>query len=432
MSADSAVTYTFCSLRHDFLGIPMRILMVCCRQLLSRHHVLLSKHLEDHVQYTFGGLRILEDFVPAEDEAPAPLLPPFFLSLRIRPPHTRAAIKQMRAAAPSTYHSLLPSGTPPLPRGCEVGESYAAAATRHPGSTIKTRLRDTERRMMTALELVNRRVTYQVDVCTRESPSLRTRHSRFQKGSCSCESLRLRALEARVTILETEVHRYEWQRQATDDLAVEHIMCTQALEAGARIDTLEDTQNWHQTRKAHEVKPRYNSPTSHRPYYHHFGHQCPTSGLVDDEAVHFVFRPHVLYDLNWEIALPREPGVTAGRGRLAPENVELSYKARCRSLQPKLQVLLCYVTGCFLKRLPKLKRYVGGMPTDYQVSLHRAKTMQEAIEMANCMMDQEKNNTFAERQQKTRGSLKATPRYNQNNNNKRQNTGRGLDAAGNG
>ncbi|GJZ73734.1 hypothetical protein Tco_0637880, partial [Tanacetum coccineum] len=50
-----------------------------------------------------------------------------------------------------------------------------------------------------------------------------------------------RALEARVTVLETEVRRHEWQRQAADDLAVQHIMRTQALEAGARIDTLKGT-----------------------------------------------------------------------------------------------------------------------------------------------------------------------------------------------
>ncbi|GJR85359.1 ribonuclease H-like domain-containing protein [Tanacetum coccineum] len=55
-----------------------------------------------------------EDLVPAEDEAPIPPLPPSFLAPRIRPPHTRAAMRQMRATAPSTYHSLLPSGTPPL------------------------------------------------------------------------------------------------------------------------------------------------------------------------------------------------------------------------------------------------------------------------------------------------------------------------------
>ncbi|GKF21587.1 hypothetical protein Tco_0070225 [Tanacetum coccineum] len=50
-----------------------------------------------------------------------------------------------------------------------------------------------------------------------------------------------RALEARITVLETQARRHEWQRQDADDHAVEHIMRTQALEAGARMDTLEDT-----------------------------------------------------------------------------------------------------------------------------------------------------------------------------------------------
>nr|GFD35244.1 hypothetical protein [Tanacetum cinerariifolium] len=112
----------------------------------------------------------------------------------------------MNSIASSLYHSLHPSGTPPLlfiplstpstsrkagipeadtppryrlllatPRpGCEVEESSAAAA-RRAGPTmaygvdcsyVDTRLRDTERRMMVALELVNLRVSYQVDVCT--------------------------------------------------------------------------------------------------------------------------------------------------------------------------------------------------------------------------------------------------------------------------
>ncbi|GJX42990.1 putative reverse transcriptase domain-containing protein [Tanacetum coccineum] len=55
-----------------------------------------------------------EDLVPAKDDAPTPPLPPFFLSPCIRPPCTRATMAQIRATTPSTYHSLLPSGTPPL------------------------------------------------------------------------------------------------------------------------------------------------------------------------------------------------------------------------------------------------------------------------------------------------------------------------------
>nr|GFC28273.1 hypothetical protein [Tanacetum cinerariifolium] len=191
----------------------------------------------------------------------------------------------MNAIASSLYHSLHPSGTPPLlpistpstrrraripeadtppqnrpllatPRlGCEVGESSAAAA-RWPGPTmahvvncsyVETRLRDTERKMMAALELVNLMVSYQVDVCTRESSKFCTRHYDAQKDHAAVraeiEVLRserlayeqegiqnrealarseayYRALEARVAVLETHVHRLEWQRQAADDLAL--------------------------------------------------------------------------------------------------------------------------------------------------------------------------------------------------------------------
>ncbi|GKB53770.1 hypothetical protein Tco_0904523 [Tanacetum coccineum] len=51
-----------------------------------------------------------------------------------------------------------------------------------------------------------------------------------------------RALGARIRVLETQAYHHEWQRQDADDRAIEHIMRTQALEAGARdVDTIEDT-----------------------------------------------------------------------------------------------------------------------------------------------------------------------------------------------
>ncbi|GJR41141.1 hypothetical protein Tco_1216825 [Tanacetum coccineum] len=189
---------------------------------------------EDHVPVYILEPEHPEDLVPAKDEAPYNLPPPFFLSPRIRPPHTRAAMRQMRATVPSTYHSLLPSGTPPLlpiplptpsisrradiskadtpprkrlllttprPSG-EVGESSTAAAARRPGPTIETRLRDTERRMMTAL-----------------------------------------AVRAEIEVLRRERLAYE-AFEAT------------SLDAGARVDSLEDTsimfscdlRKWHQGR----------------------------------------------------------------------------------------------------------------------------------------------------------------------------------------
>ncbi|GJQ91437.1 hypothetical protein Tco_0002576 [Tanacetum coccineum] len=68
-----------------------------------------------------------------------------------------------------------------------------------------------------------------------EQESIQTRQD-LARSEAHC-----RALEARVTVLETDARRHEWQRQAADDLAVQYIMRTQALEAGARVDTLEDT-----------------------------------------------------------------------------------------------------------------------------------------------------------------------------------------------
>ncbi|GJR01194.1 hypothetical protein Tco_0524178 [Tanacetum coccineum] len=143
--------------------------------------------------------------------------------------------------------------TTPRPE-CEVGESSAAVVARQPGPTMAHR--------------VDYSLVDQVDVRSRESSEFYSRHHDAQKDRAAVraeiEILRrerlayeqesmetrqalarseahCRALEARVTVLETEVHRHEWQRQAADDLAVQHIMRTQALEAGARVDTLEDT-----------------------------------------------------------------------------------------------------------------------------------------------------------------------------------------------
>ncbi|GKD44016.1 hypothetical protein Tco_1268661 [Tanacetum coccineum] len=315
MSADSIVTYTSVHSETRSWSIPYEDpYEEAARQLLeqaprSLEYVPDPIELEDHVPVYILEPEHPEDLVPAEDEAPieayitevvsAPPPPPSFLPSLIRTPRTRAAVAQMRAAAPSTYHPQLPSGTPPLlpiplpapstscradipeadmlpqksllltaPKpGCEVGESSGPIESINSHvDTMETRFRDIKRRMMTALEMVNMRVSYQVDVRSRESSEFYTRHHDAQKDRAAVraeiEVLRrerlayeqesmetrqalarskahCRALEAQVIVLETEVHRHEWQRQAADDLAVQYIMRTQALEAGARVDTLE-------------------------------------------------------------------------------------------------------------------------------------------------------------------------------------------------
>ncbi|GJS07402.1 hypothetical protein Tco_0364198 [Tanacetum coccineum] len=260
MSADSAITYTSVHSEARSWSIPCEDpLQEAAQQLLeqaprSPEYIPDPMELEDHVPVYIPEPEHPEDLVPAEDEAPTPLLPPSFLSPRIRPLSPRA----LEADTPPRKRLLL---TTPRP-GCEIGESSAAAAARQPGptmahrvdhshvDTMETRFRDIERRMMTALEMVNRRICSIDELRLRneegetayEQESIQTRQD-LARSKAYC-----RALEARVTVLETEVRRHEWQRQAADDLAVQHIMRTQALEAGARVDTLEDTGKWHRKR----------------------------------------------------------------------------------------------------------------------------------------------------------------------------------------
>nr|GEY67565.1 hypothetical protein [Tanacetum cinerariifolium] len=259
MSADSAVTYSFVHFEARSWSIPF------------------DDPYKEAAQQLFKQVPHSLEYVPRDH---VPVFVPEFEHLEDL--STRA---EMNAIASSLYHSLHPSGTPPLlpiplstpstsrragipeadtpprnrpllatPRpGCEVGES-SAVAVRRPRpimahgvdcSYVETRLRDTERRRMAALELVNLRKDRAA--MRAEIEVLRSKRVAYkQEGIQTREALAIseaycRALEARVAVLETYAHRLEWQRQATDDLTVQHIMRTQALEAGARDDTLEDT-----------------------------------------------------------------------------------------------------------------------------------------------------------------------------------------------
>ncbi|GKF40018.1 hypothetical protein Tco_0120079, partial [Tanacetum coccineum] len=195
-----------------YVGRFRGYLYVCLEQAPhSPEYVPDPMELEDHVPVYIPEPEHPEDLVPAEDEAPTPPLPPFFLSPRIRPPHTRAAMRQMRATAPSTYHSLFPSGTPPLlpiplptpstsrradipeadtpPRKrlllttpkleCEVGESSAAAAARQPRPTMAYRVDCSF-----------------VDVRSRESLEFYSRHHDAQKDRA--------AIRAEIEVLRRE------------------------------------------------------------------------------------------------------------------------------------------------------------------------------------------------------------------------------------
>nr|GEW77300.1 hypothetical protein [Tanacetum cinerariifolium] len=173
-------------------------------------------------------------------------------------------------ALPTPPSSLLTSLSSPLPQipsppkrllftastlRFEVGESSAAA--RQSGSIMDRRV-------------VNLWVSYQEDLCKRESEEFyawhqdaqddhaaviaeiqvfireRLAYKRERESGEVCQAVvrskaHNRALEARITTIETQLYRIEWQRQDAVDHATRAIMRIQELEAGARVDTLEET-----------------------------------------------------------------------------------------------------------------------------------------------------------------------------------------------
>ncbi|GJR69258.1 hypothetical protein Tco_0015323 [Tanacetum coccineum] len=162
------------------------------------------------------------------------------------------------------------------PPGCDVVESYAAAARalrdadRAEDVGYVRALQASKHRMMTSIEEVNLRVSYQAQVRRRESEDF---YTPLHDARTDCGDIRLeidvmrgqrtayktelhevrqaylsfeawnRALLARPKTLETHTSCMEWQRQRAKDDAVKQMMRIHVLEARAQIDTVEDTDS---------------------------------------------------------------------------------------------------------------------------------------------------------------------------------------------
>ncbi|GJZ89227.1 hypothetical protein Tco_0661009 [Tanacetum coccineum] len=99
----------------------------------------------------------------------------------------------------------------------------------------------------------------------------------------------------------------------------------------------------------------------------------------------------------------------------------------------RFQELALMCDRMFPEEIDQVEKYVGGLPDTIHGSVMatKPKTMQDAIEFATELMDK-KINTWAERQADNKRKSDDTARNNQNQQpNKRQNTGRAY-AAGNG
>ncbi|GKD90130.1 hypothetical protein Tco_1365637, partial [Tanacetum coccineum] len=144
------------------------------------------------------------------------------------------------------------------PPECDVAESYAAAAARAPRGKYDfvdaveagrglirslghkaedvgyvRALQASKHKMMTSIEEVNLRVSYQAQVRRKESEDF---YTQLLDARTDRRDIRLEI----DVILETHMNHMEWQRQRAKDDAVKQIMRTQVLEARAQINTVED------------------------------------------------------------------------------------------------------------------------------------------------------------------------------------------------
>ncbi|GJY53005.1 ribonuclease H-like domain-containing protein [Tanacetum coccineum] len=197
--------------------------------------------LEDHVPVYIPEPEHLEDLVPAEDEAP---IEPYITEPESDIPELTRLPRKMDYIGRRVDHSFV--------------------------DTVDTRVRDTEKRTMAAVEVVNLRVSYQADVRRRESLGFYSRHQEAQEDQA--------VVRAQIEILRRERLTYEQENIQTYDRAIEHIIRTQALEAGARIDTLEDTGSsaWYGNWKK---KYAVTLPLCTKRNYHHKGQCAPKCNI---------------------------------------------------------------------------------------------------------------------------------------------------------
>nr|GEY73124.1 hypothetical protein [Tanacetum cinerariifolium] len=114
MSADSAITFSSVHSEARSWSIPSEDPYEEATQQLFEQVPHPPEYVpRDHVPVFVPEFEHPKDLVPTEGEAPTSLLPPGFLSPRIRPLSPRALMAEMNAIASSLHRLPHPSGTPP-------------------------------------------------------------------------------------------------------------------------------------------------------------------------------------------------------------------------------------------------------------------------------------------------------------------------------
>ncbi|GKF92839.1 hypothetical protein Tco_0279558 [Tanacetum coccineum] len=99
----------------------------------------------------------------------------------------------------------------------------------------------------------------------------------------------------------------------------------------------------------------------------------------------------------------------------------------------RFQQLALMCSRMFPEEIDKIEKYIGGLPDMIHgsVKASKPKTMQEAIEFTTELMD-DKTQAYAERQAERKRKYDDLSKNNQNQQNKRQNTGQAYTAGNSG
>nr|GEV69295.1 putative reverse transcriptase domain-containing protein [Tanacetum cinerariifolium] len=407
-----------------------------------------------------------EDLLPTEDEAPIeayipkvtfapiPLLPPSFLSPHIRLPHTRAAMAHMRAAVPSTYHSQLPSGTPPLlpiplpipstsriveipeadtpprkrllltaPRpGCEVGESFNVTAKDRAAVRAEIEV------------LRKERLAY-------EQESIQTRKA-FARSKAYSKALEKMAPKR--TTRSTQVPPVTPAPTATTT-TVTKVQLHSLIDRGVASAMAEAEAS--RVRNGYESNgsgPRLAQAIHECTYLDFLKINCTTACQVKYAACTLQgvtltwWNSHVkTVTLEVAQALPWKTLKKMMTDKYCPRGEIKKLVTKIWELKTKGTYVIAYsryfqelalmCDRMFLEESDRVEKYIGGLPDTIHDSVKaaRPKTMQEAIEFATEMMDK-RIRDVVENKRKFEG----TSRNNQNQpqQNKRKNTSRAYDA----
>nr|GEZ26532.1 putative reverse transcriptase domain-containing protein [Tanacetum cinerariifolium] len=317
---------------------------------------------------------------------------------------------------------------------------------------------------MAAIEVVKLRVSYQADVRKRESMDFYSRHQDAQEDRAAVraeiEILRRerlayeqessetrqalarfeahnRVLEAWIAVLETQAYLHEWQRQDINDHATIAIMRIQALEARARIDTLEDTDSISYCGVADALTEIEANRTNRNADDSHDFLKCQPLNFKGSEGVvgftqwfkkiEYVFHisnytiacqikfstctlqgkaltwwnshvktvgRDVAYTMTWKILKKMMNDKYCPRGEIKKLEIKLwnlNVKGTdVKSYSQRFQELVLMCDRMLPKESDRIEKYVGVLPNMIHgnVMESKPKTMQDAIEFATELMDQ--------------------------------------------